>query len=115
MSEAVSRNVAPGVAWACEVLDGRRAGLTRLEALTLVFSAKESVFKCLYPRVGRFFDFHDVRLGEVRSDLGTFTVRLVKSLSGELRAGTVLAGRFAIECGRVHTAVFLRSFPKLSV
>lgn len=27
-----------------------------------VFSAKESIFKCLYPVVKNYFDFHDVRL-----------------------------------------------------
>ena len=31
-------------------------------AFTLVFSAKETIYKALWPKVGRFFDFHDVSL-----------------------------------------------------
>ena len=36
-------------------------GLDRAQGLTLVFSAKESLFKALHPRVGRYFDFLDAR------------------------------------------------------
>lgn len=37
------------------------AQLSLAEGVTLVFSAKESLFKGLYPRVGRYFDFLDAR------------------------------------------------------
>jgi enterobactin synthetase component D len=114
MSDEIARGIAPGIAWACELLEGRRAGLTRLEALTVVFSAKEAVFKCLYPRVGRFFDSHDVRIIAVDSDSGTFVARVVKSLSGELPAGTTVAGHFAIACGRVHSGAVLRTLPHVA-
>ena len=39
----------------------RALGLDRARGLTLVFSAKESLFKALHPRVGRYFDFLDAR------------------------------------------------------
>lgn len=43
----------------------------RAQPAALVFSAKESVYKCLYPTGGRFLDFADV---ELVFAAGTFTV-----------------------------------------
>jgi 4'-phosphopantetheinyl transferase EntD len=53
----------------------------------LVFSAKESVFKCLFPIVRRYVDFHEVEL--VLADDGSLRVRA---------AGLLLAERVAIRC-----------------
>ncbi len=99
--------VSTTIAWPCEQALARHAGCDRLEALTLVFSAKESIFKCLYPVVGRFFDFHDARVVEVDAASRTFTVRLVKTLAPDFAAGTILAGRFEIDGRLIHTGVTL--------
>ncbi|MDP7591659.1 MAG: 4'-phosphopantetheinyl transferase superfamily protein, partial [Litorilituus sp.] len=40
----------------------RRSAYDFNKALTLVFSAKESLFKALYPSVNRYFDFMDARV-----------------------------------------------------
>lgn len=40
----------------------RPAGLTSATATTLLFSAKESLFKGLFPIHNEYFDFHDVKL-----------------------------------------------------
>ncbi|ODA30494.1 hypothetical protein A8L45_20065 [Veronia pacifica] len=45
-----------------EVEELAKAGLTEIAGLTAVFSAKESLFKALFPQVQRYFDFLDVRL-----------------------------------------------------
>lgn len=60
-------------------------GLDRAQGLTLVFSAKESLFKALYPRVGRYFDFLDARwLGMTAQ---TLTLELKVPLTPTLPAG----------------------------
>jgi enterobactin synthetase component D len=107
VSSARARNIAQAVAWACELAEARGAGCDRLEALTLVFSAKESIFKCLHAHVGRWFGFHDVRLVEVDGRRGAFRVRVVKTLSEGFPADTMLDGRFEIDGPRVHTGVAL--------
>jgi len=58
---------------------------TNLELLTVIFSAKESLYKCLRPRVGRFFGFtaaeivelgHGRWVAELREDLGIDLARI---------------------------------------
>jgi enterobactin synthetase component D len=85
-----------------------RAGSSEAMLLTLMFSAKESLFKCLYPLVGRYFDFRDATVVDVSEGEHSFTVELRIPLGG-LAAGTRLAGRFAIADGLVHTGIVLRA------
>jgi len=65
LEEAQARTLWPGIVdeeeWELLAAGAATAGLTLAEGLTLVFSAKESLFKALYPRVGRYFDFLDAR------------------------------------------------------
>ena len=74
-------------------------------AATLVFSAKESVFKCLHPFVRRFFGFHAARV--VRAEGGRFVARLTEGLTAEFVEGYELHGRYAVAGEHVHTAVAL--------
>lgn len=53
--------------------------------LTLVFSAKESLFKALYPRVGRYFDFLDARWLAMTEQ--TLTLELKSALTPDLPVG----------------------------
>ena len=108
MSESQARSVGRIVAWPSEMAHGRAAGLTRLEALTLVFSAKESIFKCLHPLVGSYFDFHDVRIEGVDVGSGMFVARIVRKLADVVPAQTVLEGRFDLEASSIHTGVALQ-------
>ncbi|MFM4942078.1 4'-phosphopantetheinyl transferase [Aeromonas bivalvium] len=63
----------------------RAVGLSRAEGLTLVFSAKESLFKALHPRVGRYFDFLDARWLTMTAQ--TLTLELKYPLTPALPAG----------------------------
>ena len=81
-------------------------GLSAEALLTLVFSAKESLFKCLYPRVGRYFDFQEARVVEVNASPHRFTIELRTPLGG-LAVNTRLGGRFAIVDDLVHTSIVL--------
>ena len=56
-------------------------------ALTLIFSAKESLFKALYPAVGRYFDFLDVRLSSINLDGNSLAFTLRHDLSMHLFRG----------------------------
>jgi enterobactin synthetase component D len=109
MSSAQAGQVAGLVASEREVAEACKAGLSRLEAITLVFSAKESIFKCLHPITGRYFDFRDVRVDAVDPHLRIFTARLVQTLSPSFRAESTLQGGFEIEAPWVHTGIALRS------
>ena len=75
---------------------------------SLVFSAKEALFKCLYPEVKRYFDFRDAVVEAIDPN-GTFSVRLLVELTPSLPAGSRFAGRFAFADGRVYTAIVLES------
>ncbi|MGY3942851.1 4'-phosphopantetheinyl transferase family protein [Aeromonas tecta] len=61
------------------------ADLSVAEGLTLVFSAKESLFKSLYPRVGRYFDFLDARWSAMGAE--TLSLSLKTALAPDLPAG----------------------------
>jgi len=56
-------------------------------AFTLLFSAKESLFKALYPTVGRYFDFLDVGLSGIDAAASQLTLQLLTNLSPSLYAG----------------------------
>lgn len=73
---------------------------------TAVFSAKESVYKCLHPFVQEFFGFQAAEVIEVAAD-GALRVRLVEALTGEFGEGYELRGRVAVTEGHVHTAVVI--------
>jgi len=54
------------------------------EAMTLVFSAKETLYKALHPKVGQYFDYLDARVVSID---GTYTeLELLKCLSEDFPA-----------------------------
>jgi enterobactin synthetase component D len=105
MSAERAARVSVAIAWASEVAHARTIGCDRLQALTLVFSAKEAIFKCLYRSVGRVFDYRDVRITRVEGR--TFSARLARSLSDQFPAQTLLHGRFDIDGRWIHTGIAL--------
>ncbi len=89
LAEGQASELWPGIAsgeeWARLAAAAPAVGLSRGEALTLIFSAKESLFKALYPRVGRYFDFLDARWLAMTEQ--TLTLELVDALTPDLPAG----------------------------
>ena len=77
--------IVSGEEWARLAATAPAIGLSRAEALTLIFSAKESLFKALYPRVGRYFDFLDARWLAMTAQ--TLTLELKCPLTPTLPAG----------------------------
>lgn len=73
--------------------------------LTIVFSAKESVFKCLHPLVQTFFEFADVQVEALDPRRRALELRTLRNLSKEIPAGTTLEARFVTDGDFVHTVV----------
>jgi 4'-phosphopantetheinyl transferase EntD len=71
---------------------------------TLVFSAKESVYKAWYPIVERWLDYRDAEL-TVEAERGRFSARILLPDAGEVFPWNPLDGRFAVGDERVFTAV----------
>ena len=77
------------------------------ELLSVIFSAKESTYKCLYPLVQKTFDFHDVEIISLSRSTGHFNAILRTYLNYEFSQGCEIAGQFDITNGLAHTAVVL--------
>ena len=74
---------------------------------TALFSAKETIFKCLYPVIKRQFDFTDVEITSFDTKDGTFSFALSRSISELLPAASHHCGRVAIVDNLVHTGTVL--------
>jgi enterobactin synthetase component D len=74
-------------------------------ATTLIASAKESVFKALYPLVLLRFDFEDVEL--VSWSASAFAARLERPLAADWPAGAVVTGSFTFAVTHVHTGCLI--------
>lgn len=81
----------------------------RAEIMTLIFSGKESVYKCLHPIVQRFIEFQEVELSSIDAARGVFTFVLLADLHPQFPCGAKLEGIFRVEQDRVHTTVYVRA------
>jgi enterobactin synthetase component D len=63
--------------------------------LTLVFSAKEALYKCLFPSVQQYFGFQGARVITIAPEAGAFAIALTRQV-GHAPAGSTFSGRF--EC-----------------
>lgn len=57
------------------------------QGLSVVFSAKESLFKALYPEVGRYFDFLDVNVSNINISCRELELSLLCDLTRHLQRG----------------------------
>ena len=83
---------------------------TRLEqnhALTLLFSAKEAVFKCLYPLTGLFFTFLDIEVVVAEAAPCCFTARVPAAYLPHHPPVAGLSGAFELDSSYCHTGTAL--------
>jgi enterobactin synthetase component D len=96
MALEAARTVGPQIAAADELVGLARTcpelGWERL--VTLVFSAKEALYKCLYPRVGRYFGFEAARVESIDVAGGSFRARVLEELAPDVPSGLLLPGSF---------------------
>lgn len=79
------------------------------QSLTLVFSAKESLFKALFPHVGNYFAFDAAAVNEIDVENNEFAIELTKDLSNLLVKGTSYQGNFIVQPSTVFTSIFIVS------
>lgn len=104
MSEDLSTALGAMVATESEL--AHFSALGRPLRVTLLFSAKEALFKALYPDVRRVLDFDAARLCFVTAH--AMALQLTSDWSNMWRAGSVLGVRYAIREALVYTAVLSR-------
>lgn len=75
--------------------------------LSIVFSAKESVYKCLAPITGTFFDFATVHAEVLDLATGRLRLRVVAPVGPGVPVGLLLDARFCVEQEHVFSAVAL--------
>jgi len=74
---------------------------------TLVFSAKESLYKALYPKIEKYFDFNAAKISAVNVEKGKFEFELTRDLNLSFTRGFRGHGRFAVDQDLVHTGIEL--------
>lgn len=74
-------------------------------ALTVVFSAKESLFKALYPKVGYYFDFSAATMTSFSRDKQRFEFILNYSLNTKLTKGCCFKGWYQKKSGEILTLI----------
>lgn len=105
IDETLAASLAASVVDQGERARAESGPLSAAQALTLAFSAKESLFKALYPEVRAYFDFDKAELMSIDWNAGTLSLRVRTSLSRSVAAGRVLRGAFKLLAGGVFTAV----------
>lgn len=90
---------------------GRRLGIERCLFATLCFSAKESLYKCLYPNVQRFFDHFAAEVIALDMPQGTIRLQLNEHLGATAPLGRVLQGHFCLQDDHVFTCFELPPAP----
>jgi 4'-phosphopantetheinyl transferase EntD len=83
----------------------------RTVGVTLLFAAKEAFYKCQYPLVSEWLDFHDVKVeplswGAARGEL---RVRATRRIAFEDRATLPVIGRYALHEEFVSVGIALRA------
>lgn len=73
------------------------------QALTIVFSAKESLYKALYPEVKAFFDFTAAEVLHLDGERCAFSLRLQLDLGDRWGMGAVVEGGYRLHDGHVLT------------
>ncbi len=79
----------------------------RPAAVTLLFSAKESLYKCQYPLTGEWLDFHDLLLEapDWGAPAGPFTLRPTRRIRFADLAAMPVAGRYVFHEEFVSTGI----------
>lgn len=88
------------------ILTGSELCRTDATWVTLVFSAKESIYKALRPLAGEYFGFADAELVEVTRD--SFRFQLTRAIGGPFQQNWEGLGRHQQVGSWVHTAVELK-------
>ncbi|MFW7380899.1 MAG: 4'-phosphopantetheinyl transferase family protein [Oligoflexus sp.] len=76
---------------------------------TLIFSAKESLFKALYPTVQNYFGFQAAHIIKIDQESGHFIIELAEKIHPDITAPTSFNGRFIQLNDKVVTLIKIKS------
>jgi enterobactin synthetase component D len=102
-----SHALAAYIACGDELCVARDMGCDSSIALTAIYSAKESLFKAIYPHMERICEFHASRLVAWDASRSQFTLQLTECLGAGWPAGRCIDGWLVIDSDKVLTAVLL--------
>ncbi|MEH0372825.1 4'-phosphopantetheinyl transferase family protein [Vibrio mimicus] len=105
MSPSLAQELAPRIIDAFEQSLLERCELEFYQGITLIFSAKESLYKALYPQVKQFFGFEDARVDWIESSSGQFQITLLRALSAAYPKGWQAVGRYFVHQDVVLTII----------
>lgn len=74
-------------------------------AFTIAFSSKESLFKALYPSIGKYFEFSAARITSICEESQMFALSLTQNLTQNLIAGMIFTGFFSFTEQTVTTVL----------
>jgi enterobactin synthetase component D len=105
MTPKTYSNVSARILIGKELTELKPAGWSEEEWATFVFSAKESIYKCLRPLCGNFFGFEDAEMNEVNEEQKQFNFHLTRDIGGPFKSGWNGQGHFEKINDWIHTAV----------
>ncbi|MBJ7224160.1 MULTISPECIES: 4'-phosphopantetheinyl transferase family protein [unclassified Brenneria] len=73
--------------------------------LTIVFSAKESLFKALYPMLKNYFYFLDTQIIEIDMKKNTFKLELLKNMHAGFCNNRMFEGVFRVRNNEIMTLI----------
>ncbi len=76
-------------------------------ALTLIFSAKESVYKCFNPLIHEPMSFEDVILTRIDNQTSTFEMEIQRERSAIFARKGLIQGQFFIKSNKIFTSIIL--------
>lgn len=110
MPLATAREMAPMIATPLEYQNLLKQPIGTQLLTTIIFSAKEAIFKCLYPLLKFRFDFTDVEIIVVDIPSGRFLAVPQPSLPTPFSEPLRLAGNFVVINDIIHTGLILQPF-----
>lgn len=75
-------------------------------ALHIAFSAKESLYKALYPQVRKVFGFESAIITDINTRNQTFSIQLTHALAPALPAGFLRTGYYQLDTDKVITVIY---------
>lgn len=107
MSDDRAASLWPGIVGdeECQWLQG--VDMPFCQALTLSFSAKESLFKAIYPSVQHYFDFLDAQITVLNQAQQVFELQLQTTLTPEFPTGRSFKGVYWMMADKVTTFLCL--------
>ncbi len=105
MSLKTAGNIKSSIISESEEVYLRTLELDFIQALTLVFSAKESLFKALYPTVKKYFGFSAAEVVEISLSKQFFKLRLCESLEQTLAIDRIFHGWFSCNDTEILTLI----------